>query len=228
MILNIETSAKICSVALCENMETVYSLQSEGEMEHSTKLAPYVEQCMNYLRMRERELDAVAVSIGPGSYTGLRIGLSTAKGLCFSLSKPLIGINTLEILAVKALFKSMEWEGNELYVPMVDARRMEVYTAIYDAALKPLMEPQAVILEPNSFDGFKNRKLIFIGDAVEKAKTAIDHKDARWIPSYPLATDMNALAEKALREGKFLDLAYSTPFYIKNFQATTPKNKVLG
>lgn len=228
MILNIETSAKICSVALCENLETVFSLQSEGEMEHSTKLAPYVDQCLNFLKVRDKALDAVAVSMGPGSYTGLRIGLSLAKGLCFSRSIPLIGVNTLEILAVKGLFKSMEWDGSELFVPMIDARRMEVYTAVYDASLNPLLEPQAMILEADSFAGFKGIKLIFIGDAIGKARKVIRHENAEWVETVPLATDMNALAEKALREGKFLDIAYSTPFYIKNFQATTPKNKVIG
>lgn len=228
MILNIETSAKICSASLCQNIDTVFSRESEGEMEHSTHLAPFVKECMEYLKTRGEKLDAVAVSIGPGSYTGLRIGLSLAKGLCFSEGLPLIGIPTLEILAVKALFKSMNSNGSELFVPMIDARRMEVYTAVYDASLHQVLEPQAMILDENSFAQFGDKKLIFIGDCVEKARNRIKGRNAEWIQTSPLAMDMNALSEKALRERNFIDIAYSTPFYIKNFQATTPKNKVFG
>ena len=141
MILNIETSAKICSVALTEGVDAVWNKESGPEMEHSRLLAPYVQEALDVSERREGELEAVAVSMGPGSYTGLRIGLSLAKGLCFSRNIPLIGIPTLEILAVKGLFKSMEWKGDELFVGMIDARRMEVYTAIYNSALKCIMDP---------------------------------------------------------------------------------------
>lgn len=223
MILNIETSSKICSVALCDEGATVFRRESDKEMEHSTLLAPYVEECMEYLTSREQRLDAVAVSLGPGSYTGLRIGLSLAKGLCFSKDIPLIGINTLEILAVKGLFRSMEWTGEELFVPMMDARRMEVYTAVYDAALKPLLPPQPLILQPDSYSEFKGHKLVFIGDGVEKAKGFVEFEDSRWFPANPLASDMMVLSEKAYRERNFIDIAYSVPIYLKNFQATTPK-----
>lgn len=223
MILNIETSSKICSVALCDEGATVFRRESDKDMEHSTLLAPYVEECMEYLTSREQRLDAVAVSLGPGSYTGLRIGLSLAKGLCFSKDIPLIGINTLEILAVKGLFRSMVWTGEELFVPMMDARRMEVYTAVYDAALKPLLPPQPLILQPDSYSEFKGHKLVFIGDGVEKAKGFVEFEDSRWFAAYPLASDMMVLSEKAYRERNFIDIAYSVPIYLKNFQATTPK-----
>lgn len=226
MILNIETSSKKCSVALCRDGEVWFSLESDGVMDHSTKLAPFVDRCMEELRSRNYSLDAVAVSLGPGSYTGLRIGLSLAKGLCFGLNLPLIGINTLKLLAVKALFCNFDASGEELYIPLVDARRMEVYTAVFNNALIPLLEPTPLILTEDSFSEFKDRTLIFIGDGVAKAKEMLEFPNAVWIDKMPLAADMNALSEKAFREKDFIDIAYSTPFYLKNFQATTPKKNI--
>lgn len=226
MILNIETSSKICSVALCEGGAVWFSLESDTEMDHARKLAPFVERCMKELKSRGLSLEAVAVSMGPGSYTGLRIGLSLAKGLCFGLGIPLIGINTLELLAVKAMFSSFDFPDEVVFVPMIDARRMEVYTAAYDLTLKEIMAPQALILDENSYSLLDGRPLVMIGDGVEKARQTLKVPVMKWIDRMPLAADMNALSEKALREGNFIDIAYSTPFYLKNFQATTPKNKI--
>lgn len=226
MILNIETSSKICSVAICHDGSVEFEMHTEKEMEHATALAPFVEECMKFLHRRGEDLEAVAVSQGPGSYTGLRIGLSFAKGLCFSRNIPLIGVPTLEILAVKAMFKNICWEGNELIVPLMDARRMEVYTAVYDFSLNTVLKPQPMILDQSSFSEFNNNKMIFIGDCIQKAKSVIDNRDAVWIEGSPNASDMNVLSEKYMREGKFLDLAYSVPIYLKNFQATVPKNRL--
>lgn len=228
MILNIETSSKKCSVALCEDGAIWFNLDSQEEMDHSLKLAPFVDRCMEELRARERHLDAVAVSMGPGSYTGLRIGLSLAKGLCFGMNLPLIGVSTLELLAVKGMFGVREFDERRLFVPMIDARRMEVYTAVYDIALKTVLPPTPLILDENSYSEFKDLPLVFIGDAVAKAKEVVGGlKDARWIEAVPNACDMMALSEKALRNGEFIDPAYSTPFYLKNFQATTPKKNII-
>lgn len=227
MILNIETSSKICSVALSEGGAVYFRLESEKEMEHSALLAPFVERCMDELRSRGHELRAVAVSMGPGSYTGLRIGLSLAKGLCFGLGVPLIGVSTLELLAVKAMFITPEVEGNEIFIPMIDARRMEVYTAVYDSVLQPLMTPTPLILGEDSYEEFAGNRIIAIGDGVKKAEKVLKLDVLKWIDRMPVAADMTALSERAFREGKFLDLAYSTPDYLKNFQATTPKNKIL-
>lgn len=137
-ILCIETSGKFCSVALVHDGLAEFNREDNVEMNHARAIGPFVESCMDEARRKEWKIDAVAVSIGPGSYTGLRIGLSMAKGLCFSLKVPLIGISTLMILAVKAMFRNFEWEGTEILVPMIDARRMEVYTAAYDFRLDPL------------------------------------------------------------------------------------------
>ena len=226
MILNIETSSKICSVALYNEGHYFYSLESDTEMDHSTKLAPFVEKCMEEVSKHNKKLSAVAVSIGPGSYTGLRIGLSLAKGICFGLGLPLIGVPTLEILAVKALFQTAIYSEDLVIIPLIDARRMEVYTCAYNLNLNELMEPQPLILEENSYMKFNGKPLILIGDGVEKAKTILKVPVSEWIDQMPKATDMGALAEKSFREKKFIDLAYSTPLYLKNFQATQQKNRL--
>lgn len=223
MILNIETSAKICSVALTEDGAAYFSLESDRDMEHATKLAPFVDRCISEMRAREKKLDAVAVSIGPGSYTGLRIGLSLAKGLAFGLNIPLIGVPTLKLMAVKAMFAVRDFNEETLYIPMIDARRMEVYTAAYDLSLKEELGPTPLILDGESYSQFAGRPLVCIGDGVEKAKEIVTTDVKEWIEAMPVATDMTALSEKAFREKDFLDIAYSTPFYLKNFQATTPK-----
>ena len=210
-ILNIETSGKICSVALTRDGALEMQLDDREGMQHANRLAPFV-------------------SPGPGSYTGLRIGLSLAKGLAFSLGIPLIGVDTLKIIAVKAMFRSMDWTGEEVLVPMVDARRMEVFTAPFDFALNPLAEPGPMILDENSFSELLSagRHLYFLGDGAEKAKKVIDHPNAHWIDGLlPQAKDMLALSEKALREEDFIDIAYSTPNYLKAYQTTTPKNHLV-
>lgn len=227
MILNIETSSRICSVALCHEGEVKFFLESETEMDHASRLAPFVEKCMVELKQRDLKLDAVAVSMGPGSYTGLRIGLSLAKGLCFGLNLPLIGLNTLKLLAVKAMFTVSDFSENVVYVPMIDARRMEVYTAAYDLALNEIMAPEPLILEPESYMELSGRPLVMIGDGVKKAREVLAIQARHWIDAMPKATDMTALSEKALREKDFIDIAYSTPFYLKNFQATTPKKNII-
>lgn len=229
-ILNIETSGKICSVALTRDGALEMQLDDREGMQHANRLAPFVERCMEELKRKEEKLDAVAVSLGPGSYTGLRIGLSLAKGLAFSLGIPLIGVDTLKIIAVKAMFRSMDWTGEEVLVPMVDARRMEVFTAPFDFALNPLAEPGPMILDENSFSELLSagRHLYFLGDGAEKAKKVIDHPNAHWIDGLlPQAKDMLALSEKALCEEDFIDIAYSTPNYLKAYQTTTPKNHLV-
>ncbi len=228
-ILNIETSGKACSVALTKDGVVEHMLEDHEGMAHAKRLAPFVDSCMEEVTRRGWTLDAVAVSIGPGSYTGLRIGLSLAKGLCFALGIPLITLSTLRILAVKAMFRSMEWEGDEIIIPMIDARRMEVYTAAYDFALNALMPPQPLILEAQSYSGLpENRRLIFIGDGAGKAQGLVGRDDSVWYAGAEvLASDMTALAEKAYREKEFADVAYAVPEYLKEYQATIGHNKVL-
>lgn len=228
-IINIETSSKICSVAMTKDGVVELELEDSEGMNHAVKLAPFVERCMEELKRKGEKPDAVAVSLGPGSYTGLRIGLSFAKGLAFSLGIPLIGLSTLQILAVKAMFRNMTWEGDELIACLIDARRMEVFAGVFDFALNEVVKEGPVILTEESFDSLKDRrKVLFIGDGTDKFKDLYKGDNAEWLgPLMPHARDMTALSEKYFREGRFIDVAYSTPNYLKAYQTTNPKNKVL-
>lgn len=228
-ILNIETSTQVCSVALTSEGQVLEHHENYDGQTHATLLSAYVKSALDYVHSRELKLDAIAVSIGPGSYTGLRIGLSEAKGLAFGLEVPLIGVNTLQLLVVSTMFNHFIDEDELLYVPMIDARRMEVYTAAYNPALEAVIEPQAMILDENSFaDILESHKVVFMGNGSTKARDVIKHPNAIFIDGVkPVAVDMLALSEKAFRESSFIDVAYSTPLYLKEFQATTPKKKVL-
>ena len=220
-ILAIETSGKYCSVALIHEGLAEFSREDEVEMNHARAIGPFVDECVKEARRREWKIDAVAVSMGPGSYTGLRIGLSMAKGLCFSLGVPLIGVSTLKLIAVKAMFRNIDWQGDEILVPMIDARRMEVYTAAYDFRLNALMAPQPLILTDESYSELPtDRSVFFMGDGAEKSKDVLKGEGRHWIDGVnPKASDMTALAEKAFREGDFLDVAYSVPEYLKEYEA---------
>ena len=228
-ILNIETSTDVCSVCLSHDGEMKFHDADYKGRNHATVLGGFVKNALDYAKMCEMKLDAVAVSIGPGSYTGLRIGLSEAKRLCFGLDIPLIGVNTLKLLSVAVMF-SKNIGPDDYFVPMIDARRMEVFTAVYDLALNEVMPNQAMILDENSFaDLLESRKLHFMGNGADKASDLIKSQNAEFtLGIRPNAADMIALSEKAFRENDFLDLAYSTPNYIKKFHTTTPKKNVLG
>lgn len=226
LILSIETSTSVCSAALsAEGMILAHRECFEGR-NHATLLSGYIKHCLDYVREHEMKLDAVAVSIGPGSYTGLRIGLSEAKGLAYALEIPLIGVDTLQLLAVAAMFSSDCLPDGAVYAPMIDARRMEVFTAVYDMALQPLMQPQPLILTSDSYKDWLDRgPVLFIGDGSAKARGVLQGSNAVFLPDIrPLAVDMMPLAEKAYSEKRFLDLAYSVPAYLKEFQATKPRN----
>lgn len=227
-ILNIETSTEVCSVALTSDGMVLEHREDYEGRNHALLLSGFIEEMMQYATPRGIKIDAVAVSIGPGSYTGLRIGLSEAKGLCFGLDVPLIGIDTLKILVVATMFGNYIDE-NSYYVPMIDARRMEVFAGVYDSALQEVMPARPVILTLDSFSEYlgQGRKLVFVGNGAEKAANLIKHPDVVYIPGVkPAAVDMLALSEMAFRKGDFIDIAYSTPNYLKEFQATTPKKKI--
>lgn len=226
-IICIETSGKFCSVSLSKDGVLEFSREDDIEMNHARAIGLFVDMCVEEARRHEWPIDAVAVSIGPGSYTGLRIGLSMAKGLCFALGVPLIAISTLKILAVKAMFRSMDWTAEEILVPMIDARRMEVYTAAYDFRLDALIRPQPLVLAPESYSELPDGKdIYFFGDGSEKSRDIImsgpiaDKSRLHWLGDMtPKAADMIALAEKAFREEDFADTAYSSPEYLKEYDA---------
>ncbi len=228
-ILNIETSTDVCSVALTSEGQVLDHRENYEGQTHATLLSQYVKEMLDYARTREMKLDAIAVSIGPGSYTGLRIGLSEAKGLAFGLQVPLIGVNTLQLLTVSTMFNHFIEEDKVAYVPMIDARRMEIYTAAYTAALEPLLEPQAMILDEHSFEDLigQGYTLVMMGNGSDKARQVLTRDNVRFIGGIkPVAVDMLALAERAYRGQDFIDVAYSTPLYLKEFQATKPKNPI--
>lgn len=223
-ILDIETSTEVCSVALTSEGAVLEHFEEFEGRNHATLLSGFVKGCLDHLRRHEMRLDAVAVSLGPGSYTGLRIGLSEAKGLAYALDVPLIGVDTLKLMSVNVMF-SYDIGPDAMFAPMIDARRMEVYTAVYDLALNTLVEPTPLILDASSYDKWLDRgEVYFFGNGSDKARDIIVHPNARFIPDVkPLAVDMLPLADQAFREGRFLDLAYSVPTYLKDFQATKPK-----
>lgn len=224
VILNIETSTEVCSVALtAEGMVLCHREEFQGR-NHATLLSDFIKVCFDHLAEHELKLDAVAVSIGPGSYTGLRIGLSEAKGICYALKIPLIGIDTLKIMAVNVMF-SHDLQGDELFVPMIDARRMEVYTAVYDFALQSVEPPHPLILSEDSFAGLRSsHNLLIFGNGSDKSRDLLSGPGVRFIDGVvPLAVDMLPLAEQAYARRQFIDTAYSVPLYLKDFQATKPK-----
>ncbi|MDE7457609.1 MAG: tRNA (adenosine(37)-N6)-threonylcarbamoyltransferase complex dimerization subunit type 1 TsaB [Muribaculaceae bacterium] len=229
VILNIETSTTVCSAALtAEGMVLTHYEDFEGR-NHAALLSDYVKACLDFLADKELKLDAVAVSIGPGSYTGLRIGLSEAKGLAYALDIPLIAVSTLELMATRVMFSTLDIDPDTIFVPMIDARRMEVYTAAYDFALEELMAPQPLILDENSYADLiaTGRQILLFGNGSAKAADVVTAPNVRVVEGVdPLAVDMIALAERAYSECKFVDLAYSVPVYLKDFVATKPKKLI--
>lgn len=224
VILNIETSTRVCSTALTADGMVLRQFHDSRGQNHATLLSGFIKGCLDHLHEHEMSLDAVAVSIGPGSYTGLRIGLSEAKGLAYALEIPLIGIDTLQLMTVGVMFNN-DIDPDALFVPMIDARRMEVYTAVYDMALNPLMTPSPLVLDNDSYSQWlKDRETYFFGDGSEKARDVITSPRARFIPGVtPLAADMLALSERAYLRRDFIDIAYSVPAYLKEFQALKPR-----
>lgn len=224
LLLSIETSTKNCSVALSKE-GTILSLKEEnnGGYSHAEQLHVFIEEILQEHHLKVNNLDAIAVGKGPGSYTGLRIGVSTAKGLAYAANIPLIAIDTLKALAKKAPVTSQD-----LIVPMIDARRLEVYTAIYNANLGEVQKVNALIVEPTSFEAeLQSKNLYFLGDGAEKCKEIIQHPNANFIDNiFPSAKEIATLAEEKYQQQLFEDVAYFEPFYLKDFIVTPQKKKV--
>lgn len=222
IILNIETSTKNCSVGLAQHGELIELQElNTGGYSHAEKLHPFIQEIMKRTDIAFSEIDAVAVGKGPGSYTGLRIGVSAAKGLCFAHDIPLISINSLEILARA----SESFQG--MVIPMIDARRMEVYSAVFDHQFHSLRETRAEIVTPDSFSSYLNQgKVLFLGDGAEKCKEVIQHINASFLDdAFPSASCMAALSFEKFQNKDFEDVAYFEPFYLKDFVATPEKKK---
>jgi tRNA threonylcarbamoyladenosine biosynthesis protein TsaB len=232
-ILIIETSSDACSVAIARKGELIASLQSEVTRSHASILTVLIEKLLNQNQITFAGLDAVAVSQGPGSYTGLRIGVSVAKGICYGAQKPLLAVNTLE--AMMAGLKMMipdfntRFSGNAVFCPMLDARRQEVYTAMFSKTAGFLKETTAEIIEENSFaDILADKQIVFFGSGAEKVKAIIKNANAVFIDEFVLKAEyISLLAEDAFEKKKFEDVAYFEPLYLKDFIATIPKRKVI-
>lgn len=223
-ILHIETSTEVCSVSVSQDGASIFTKEDFNGPSHATLLGVYVDEALSFVDNHAIPLDAVAVSCGPGSYTGLRIGVSMAKGICYGRNIPLIGIPTPEIMCVPVLLNH-DLPEDALLCPMIDARRMEVYAAIYDRSLKECREIGADIIDENSYKEFLDEHPVyFFGNGAAKCREKINHPNAHFIDDiYPLAKWMFPLAEKAVAKEDYKDVAYFEPFYLKEFVASTPK-----
>lgn len=223
-ILNIETSTKVCSVAVSQDGACIFSKEDYDGPNHASVLGTFVAEAMSFADSHAIPLDAVAVSCGPGSYTGLRIGVSMAKGVCFGQDLKLLSVPTLQLMAVPVLLRETVEEG-ALLCPMLDARRMEVYSAVYDRALREVRGVGADIVDADTYREYLDRgKVYFFGEGAQKCKEVIDHPNACFIDGVtPLAKWMMPIAERKMALGEYEDVAYFVPFYLKDFVAKESK-----
>ncbi len=223
-IIHIETSTNVCSVAASHSGTCIFRISNHEGLSHAAMLSPFVQQALDKLKELNLQPYAIAVSGGPGSYTGLRIGVSTAKGLCYGYNIPLIAVDTLQIIT-ESVLKTKETEPDALLCPMIDARRMEVYTALFSSKSELVEGVSAKVIDEQSFSEILDNKTVyFFGNGAAKCKSVITHPNARFIGNIePLAENMIRLAEDKFMRKDFVDVAYFEPFYLKEFQATTPK-----
>ncbi len=222
-ILNIETATKNCSVAIAKEGKLIVCNQiAEEGYSHAERLHVFIESALEEAGISYENLSAVAVSQGPGSYTGLRIGVSAAKGLCYALDIPLISIDTLQVLA------SQVNTIDGLIVPMLDARRMEVYSAVFASNLEKKREIKAEIITEDSFNDYED-SIYFVGDCLDKCKPFLTNSNFIFLDAvvYPSANEMVSLSFEKFLKNDFVDVAYFEPYYLKDFLITTPKNKII-
>ncbi len=218
-ILNIETATKNCSVALAKDGKTIVCKEiAEEGYSHAERLHVFIEEVIKEAGITLNDLSAIAVSQGPGSYTGLRIGVSAAKGLCYALGIPLIAVDTLQSLASQVAI------SNGLIIPMIDARRMEVYSAVFAPNLERKREVLAEIITENSFENLQET-LYFVGDCAEKCKSVLTKENYIFLDEivYPSAKEMSAISFEKFKKSDTVDVAYFEPYYLKDFMITTPK-----
>lgn len=231
-ILCLDTATDICTVSVFVNDACVSSRDSGEERSHAVQLGSFVKEVLEEAKLEVSDLDAIAISMGPGSYTGLRIGVSTAKGLCYGSNVPLIAISTLQAMCY-GLTEDQKASNNLddfYFCPMIDARRMEVYTALFHPDCSEYRPIQAEIIDDNSYaDLLEQKKILFFGNGAEKTKQHINHANAVHIGEVRYTSqNMYALAKEKLEKKQFEDVAYFEPFYLKDFVATTPRKNILG
>jgi tRNA threonylcarbamoyladenosine biosynthesis protein TsaB len=220
LLLSIDTALETATICLSNDGEILGAETNKDPKSHGSFLQPAIKRLFSADNIAFTSIDAVAIVNGPGSYTGLRVGLASAKGLCFALNKPLIALNTLEVLALSALSLYKEnyiTEDNDLFCPLIDARRMEVFTAMYKSNLENTMKPQAIILDEHSFsEELENSKIIFSGNGHPKLRNVLNHPNAIFLETISNIEAIITIAENLLIEKKFSNLAYAEPFYIKD------------
>lgn len=249
LLLHIESATDICSIAVSKGEQVIGFSETTEAFQHASKMTLLIEATMQEAGHMLSELDAVSVSQGPGSYTSLRVGFSTAKGICYALDKPLIAVSTLAALAgaMRGVVESGKSEaGNEsaekmtsttsaeksssiYYLPMIDARRMEVYTAYYNEQLEEVKAPHPLILTPDSFEEEQNQGLHLVlgGSGAPKCKPILEHRQIRWVEILCSARHLVPLALQAFEQKQFVDVAYTAPFYLKAPNITVSKKKLL-
>jgi len=233
MILCIETATGLCSAALCHNDKIIAVRESDEGRSHASLLTVFIQELLNSANIGAQDLDAIAVSKGPGSYTGLRIGVSTAKGIAYASSLPLLGINTPESMFygfVDYIKEKYILRPDDLFCPLIDARRMEVYYALYDSEGKTLREIKAEIMNEYSFSEYSETSRLFLfGDGTEKCMNIIQRKNTIYETGYRIsASSMRKPASDAFLAGRFEDVAYFEPFYLKDFLTSKPVKNILG
>ena len=223
-ILFIETSTDVCSVAVSHDGAIIFNKEDHSGPHHNERLGSFVDEALSYTDNHALPLDYVAVSCGPGSYTGLRIGVSMAKGICYGRNLKLIAVPTLELLCVPVLLRELVTDDAALLCPMLDARRMEVYAQVFDRALQEKRPIHSDVVDADTYTEFLSHPMYFFGNGAAKCMKAINHPNAHLIEDIePLAKNMMPLAEKRIAQGKFEDVAYFVPFYLKDFVAKQPR-----
>lgn len=228
IILCIETGTEVCSVSLSNNSEIIDIRESVEPQAHARLLSVFIDELLRNNNLTASDLAAVAVSEGPGSYTGLRIGVSTAKGICYGASIPMLAVSSLQALAHGAIAQAVA-SSDALFCPMIDARRMEVYTALFHADGTLATSIEAQIIDEKSFENeLKDKTIFFFGNGASKCSSVISHPNARFIEVKHSAANMVPIAEQLLRDGQHVDVAYFEPFYLKDFVVTKSKKNLLG
>lgn len=228
LILNIDTATEHASVCIVQDGNILAIEESHEQKNHGSFLQPAIKSICSSINIPLSSIDAIAVTQGPGSYTGLRVGMASAKGLCYALNKPLILLNTLEVMASASITNSSKFRipnSKLLFCPMIDARRMEVFTAIYDKSLEMVLPPTAMILNETSFaNELLESTIFFSGNGMNKLQNILQSANAQYIEMVYNAANMINLSEKKFLQKQFADLAYSEPFYLKEFFSPAPKN----
>ena len=224
-ILNIDTSTNVCSVAVSQDGACIFDKEDHSGPNHAERLGTFVDEALSFIDNHAIPLDAVAVSCGPGSYTGLRIGVSMAKGICYGRDVKLLAVPTLELLCVPVLLREMVTDDDALLCPMLDARRMEVYAQLFPRSLREVRPIQADVVDADTYREYLDKHPVyFFGNGAMKCKEVIDHPNAHFIEGIEaLAKNMLPLAERRMAREEFEDVAYFVPFYLKDFVAKQPR-----